>query len=204
MGGRSRRLTWPILRAGQLAPSRRLSSCRPGPARRDPGEFRDGRAGKHVHHPGCGREPRSVAREPYSQCARTGHENQGRIHRQCLTVDTDPHRGARAELESRCAPLDPPGESADLARRLERGELPGISRVGDHDRHDPEHTLVDPRAGSPAAGMVELIRVVRHEDQVCGRVRPAVRSGVAQVELGRVRPSRSGRIKEAVFSFASR
>src|SRR5208337_4257370 len=86
---------------------------------------------------GGGRELEGVARQPYPQRARPGGEDQGRIHRQGLTVEADLYRGARADLESRCVPLGPPGKPANLTRGLERRELPGVIRVGDHDRHDP-------------------------------------------------------------------
>jgi len=128
-----------------------------------------------------------MARQPDPQRARPGHEDHRQVHRQGLAVDADLHRAGRVDLESRRAPFGPPGEPADLARRLERRECPGLGRVGDQERHDPEHAIVQPRTGTPPGQVVELIWVVRHQDQLRRLVGLAVRPLVTQVELGRAR-----------------
>jgi hypothetical protein len=64
-----------------------------------------------------------VAGQLNPQRGRPGFEDHGRMHDQCLAVDADLHMGARADLESRGAPLDPSGELAGPAavRALDAG-----------------------------------------------------------------------------------
>jgi hypothetical protein len=127
-----------------------------------------------------------VAGQPHPERAGPGLEDQRGIHQQRLAVDPDLHRGARADLETRRAPLVPAREAADLARGLERYELPGGGGVADPGRDDPQYAAVKPLPRPPAADVIKLVGIVRDQDHLGRRDIGAIGPGEPQVEGSRV------------------
>jgi hypothetical protein len=127
-----------------------------------------------------------VAGQPDPQRAGPALEHQRGVHEQRLAVQADLDRGARADLEPRRAPLLPAGKAADLAGGLQGHEHPGLGGVTDPGRDDPQHAVVQPLPRAPAGQVIELVRIVRDQDELGRRDLGAVRPGEPQVERGRV------------------
>jgi hypothetical protein len=133
-----------------------------------------------------------VPGNPDPQRTRPRREHQRRVYRQRLAVDTDLDRAARAHAELGGVPLQPALEPPDLAGGLERHEPVGLGRPGDPRGNHTEGAGVEALAGAPPADVVQLVGVVRHQDEVGRGVLRPVRPGELQVERCRVRPDQAG------------
>jgi hypothetical protein len=128
-----------------------------------------------------------VPRDPYPQHARSAGEDERRVHRQRLAVDRDLDRPAGPDLEARRLPFQPAGEPPHLPEALQGDELARLRGAVDPCRHHAEQAVVQPLACAAARHLVELVPVVRHEDEVRGAVPRPVRPGEAQVKRCGVR-----------------
>ena len=167
------------------------------PATSDPAELGDRRARENPDGPGRRRRPDPGRRQPDPQRAGERLEDQRRLHPQRLAVDADLHQPARTDLEPRRAPLQPAREPAELAGGLQRREPACLRSITDPGRDDAEHPEVHPLPGTPPARMIQLIGVVRDQDELRRRVAGAIGATEPQVQRDRIgteelRKQRSG------------
>jgi hypothetical protein len=152
------------------------------------GEGGNGGHGREVNRGRGWRDARRRPRQPDDQGTWPGGKDERRVHHQRLAIDPDFDRCARVNLELGGFPLQPALESPYLTGRFERDEPPGFVGPADPGGDQAEGARIDPLAGPPAPDMIQLVRVVRDEDQVRGGVLGRVRPGKPQVQRLCLRP----------------